>query len=66
MERMIDDACARFAPRSEQGGGVTPRAWLHTPFLAHSAAGLERGDGFWVFYRFYHGGDVLLYGHAAL
>ena len=56
--------CVRAA---SEGGGVTHEGvTLHDASFAHKALGSGFGAvmWFWVFYRFYHDGDVLLYGHA--
>lgn len=56
----VDDAAS-------EGHGVTHEGvTLHDASFAHKALGTGFGAmmWFWVFYRFYHDGDVLLYGHA--
>jgi hypothetical protein len=52
---------------ASEGGGVTHEGvTLHDASFAHKALGTGFGAvmWFWVFYRFYHDGDTLIYGHA--
>ena len=56
-----------FAHTASEHGGVTHEGvTLHDASFAHKALGTGFGAvmWFWVFYRFYKDGDVLLYGHA--
>jgi NADH dehydrogenase (ubiquinone) 1 beta subcomplex subunit 2 len=64
---MTDSSARARVDAASEGGGVTHEGvTLHDASFAHKALGSGFGAvmWFWVFYRFYHDGDVLLYGHA--
>jgi len=57
-----------FAADAHHGHGVTHAGLtLHKPAAWHTVVGTGMSAlmWFWVFYRAYHDGDTLLYGHAA-